>query len=338
MRLWKPKRQKPPGDPGDQVKRMTDTAELTKPETAAQLLKALAAECGAMGFQRELDAQHSVTFIDRGPDLLVTFEPVGDTLARGSSGLPLGLDFVEDKNWSLLHFSANAETWFRSEAMYGFVDELVDDAFFENFDQVTFYGSGMGGYAAAAYSVAAPGAVVVALSPQATLARWRTEWETRFLASRRMKFDDRYGYAPEMLEGSSAAFILYDPTEQLDTVHANHFVGPNIHALKCRHFRDRIEVSLQEMNLLHQIIEKAGAGELTPTEFYKLLRARRENSRFLRNLLFHLDDLGNPMLMALFCSNVLSRMQAPAFRKRLNIARDALEMEGRLPDWLEKQG
>jgi hypothetical protein len=43
----------------------------------------------------------------------------------------------------------------------------VDDGFFDEFEQVIFYGSGSSGYAAAAFSVAAPGATVIAVQPQA---------------------------------------------------------------------------------------------------------------------------------------------------------------------------
>ncbi|MEJ6745505.1 MAG: hypothetical protein QNK98_01850 [Yoonia sp.] len=46
---------------------------------------------------------------------------------------------------------------------------MIDDGFFEDFYNVLFYGTHGGTYAAAAYSVAAPGCTVLALRPQATL-------------------------------------------------------------------------------------------------------------------------------------------------------------------------
>jgi hypothetical protein len=49
--------------------------------------------------------------------------------------------------------------------------------FFDDFDQVVFYGAGQCGYAAAAFSVATPGATVVAIQPQATLDPRVTEWD-----------------------------------------------------------------------------------------------------------------------------------------------------------------
>ena len=45
------------------------------------------------------------------------------------------------------------------------LDELRDSGFFARFRRVIFYGASMGGYAAAAFSSAAPGATVILISP-----------------------------------------------------------------------------------------------------------------------------------------------------------------------------
>ncbi len=312
---------------------MSDAATMNKAASPDEMLDGLKSEIGAEGFQHLLDDVHSVSFIARGPKLLVTFERIQDTLNSSENGLPLGLDFAEDKNWSVLHFAANGETWFRSEAVYAFLDDLVDDAFFEEFDQVTFFGAGMGGYAAAAFSVVAPGATVMAISPQATLDVDRAGWDRRFPAARRLNFTERYGYAPDMLEGAAAAFILYDPLEPMDSVHASLFRGPNVTHLKARHLND-VARSLREMDLLHRLVEEAAEGRLTTEGFYAMLRGRRNHSRYLRNVLYHLDELQRPYLMAMYCSHVLSRMNAPAFKRRLKVARQALDDTGQTPDWL----
>lgn len=314
---------------------MSDAVKEKPATSATDVLDGLKAEIGTEGFQHLLDRDHSVSYISRGPKLLVTFERIQDTLEMTDEGMPLGLDFAEDKNWSVLHFTANGDTWFRSPALYAFMDEMVDDDFFEDFDSVCFYGTGMGGYAATAFSVAAPGAKVVAISPQATLDPELAEWDNRFPASRRLNFSDRYGYAPDMIEGADRAWLLYDPYQLLDSVHASLFRGENVTHLRCRHFRDHIARSLWDMDMLHWMIEEAAEGRLTPRAFYAKLRARKDHNRFLRNLLFHLDDEQRPYLTALYCTHVLARRSAPAFRRRLNAARTALAEKGTLPDWLE---
>lgn len=301
---------------------------------AHTVLEALKEDLGPDGFHRDLDAAHSAIYLSRGPNLLVSLEKIQDTLSGNEDGVPLSLDFAEDKNWSVLHITADGDTWFRSPALYAFFDELVDDGFFETFDQVAFYGAGMGGYAATAFCVAAPGARVIALAPQATMDIERTEWDDRFPRSRRLGFTDRYTYGPDMVEAAQQAFVLYDPHELHDSIHASLFSAPHVHRLKCRFLGADLARALRDMDLLHRVVEDAANGRLTPQGFYAMLRKRRDYKTFLRNLLFHLDDKHRPYLTALYCSHVLSRMNAPAFRRRLNAARASLSESGPLPEWL----
>ena len=314
-----------------------ELAEVQAATTPEEVLAALAADKGKDGFQDQLDGHHTVTFIARGPKLLVTFEAYEETLRVAKTGLPIGLDFADDKNYSLLHFSTDSESWFRAPAVYEFFDELVDDAFFEDFDQVTFYGASMGGYAACAFSVAAPGSNVLAISPQATLDTERAGWDHRFPDARRLKFSDRYGYAPDMLEGAGQAYILFDPYRPLDHVHASLFQGPNVLRLKCRHFDSLIELALREMDLLHRVVELASENALTRAEFFTLLRGRRQHTRYLRTLMHALDMRNKPLRTAVLCQHVLQRKDAPVFRKRLNAIRQMMIERDMLPDWLKEE-
>ncbi|MEM1387264.1 MAG: phosphoadenosine phosphosulfate reductase [Pseudomonadota bacterium] len=302
---------------------------------AEALLDGLKAEIGPEGFQHLLDARHAVSHLARGRKLMVSFERIQDTLEESDEGTPLSLDFAEDKNWSALHFTAEGNTWFRSQAVYAFIDDLIDDGFFEQFDQILFYGANMGGYAAAAFSVAAPGARVLAIAPQATLDHARTEWEDRFPKARQLDFTRRYGYGPDMVEAAAHAHILYDPHQWQDAVHASLFYATNITRLRCRFLGNRIARCLREMDLLHQIVEAAGEGRLTEQTFFRLMRRRRDHDLYLRNLLFHLDDQQRPYLTALYCAHVLGRINAPVFRRRLNASRALLAEQGAVPQWLE---
>lgn len=316
------------------AKDMVDTERATTPD---EVLAALAADPGRDGFQQELDENHVVSFVARGPKLLVTFESLEDTLGQSNDGLPIGLDFVDDKGWSLLHFAARSDTWFRSGAVYDFLDELVDDCFFENFDQVMFYGAGPGGYAACAFSVAAPGATVLAIAPQATLDTERAGWDMRFPEAKRLRFDDRYGYAPDMLEGADRAFILFDPYLPFDHVHVSLFQAPNVIRLRCRNFTGLIELALREMDLLHRLIEAAASGTLTATEFFRLLRARRDHARYLRTLLAQVNLRNKPLRSALLCDYVLKKKDGGRyFRKSMAAIRDKLAAHGGVPEWLDE--
>ena len=183
---------------------------------------------------------------------------------------------------------------------------------------MVFYGAGPCGYAAAAYSIAAPGARVLALQPQATLDPRVAEWDERFIRQRRLDFTSRYGYAPDMIDAAQEAFVIYDPEELEDAMHAALFTRPNVHKLRLRHAGGALQFSLRNMKILSRLIALGGTGRLTPEIFAKLARACREDRQYLRNLLRHLDDKGRTKLAHALCKNVTTRMDGvPAFERRL---------------------
>ncbi|TDL79457.1 phosphoadenosine phosphosulfate reductase [Palleronia sediminis] len=316
---------------------MTDTQERTRPASTEDVIAALRHEAGSTGFHRTLDGEHTATLIRRGPMLMVSFEDTAASLAR-RGGLPVGLDLVDDKDWSLLHVTADDASWFRRDAIYDFFDEMTDEGVFDTFEQVLFYGVGMGGYAACAFSVASPAARVLAIEPQATLERDRTGWETRFRESRALEFRRRYGYAPDMVEGAERAFIVFDPHRQLDHVHASMFWGENVTHLKVPRLEgvtdDRLDLALEELDILHRVIAEVGSGTMRAQDFYGYYRNRRAHGPYLRTLLQATIDRGSPRLTALLCAKVLETQRAPLFRRQLRAAARRLATKGERPDWL----
>ena len=265
-----------------------------------------------------LGPDHSVLFIDQAPTLLVTFESAETIRNTRMDQMPLADTLVDEAGWSQLTIMAEGETWFRDPEVYAFFDRLVDEAFFEDFDRVVFYGEGMGGYAAAAYSVAAPGATVIALAPQATLDPRVTEWDDRFFGYRRLNFTDRYGYAPDMIDAAEHAYILYDPQQRLDAMHAALFTRPNAVKLRCRHLGSALEDDLLNMGVLTELIDAACEGQMSEQVFHQLLRARRNYLPYLRHLLVYLERSDRPFLAALLCRAAVKRTSRPRFRKRLD--------------------
>ncbi|SLN34746.1 hypothetical protein TRL7639_01602 [Falsiruegeria litorea R37] len=271
----------------------------------------------AEGMAQELGDKHFATFIDRDATLIVTFETMQGIRAMSETQQPFGFDLVKTQNWSHLCIVSDGDTWFRDPKVYGFFDRLIDDGFFEDFDRVVFYGAGPCGYAAAAFSVASPGATVVAVQPQATLDPNMTEWDDRFVEMRRTSFTDRYGYAPDMLDAADHAFILYDPLQTLDAMHATLFERPNVTRLRMRNMGSELQSRLLDMNLLYRLLAMAGTGKLSARSFFRLYRARRSYPRYLRGLVGQLDSAERFYLNTLLCRNVTSRMPARRFRMRL---------------------
>lgn len=279
----------------------------------AKLLEQAEAE----GMSQELGDQHFATFIDRDSTLIVTFETLQGIRAMSETQQPFGFELVKAQGWSHLCIISDGDTWFRDPKVYGFFDRLIDDGFFEDFDRVVFYGAGPCGYAASAFSVASPGATVVAVQPQATLDPRMTEWDDRFTEMRRTSFTDRYGYAPDMLDAAGRAFIIYDPGQALDAMHATLFKRSNVTRLRMRNMGGELQSRLLDMNLLYRILTLAGTGKLNAHAFFRLYRARRAYPRYLKSMMTHLDRNSRPYLNMLLCRNVLSRMPMRRLRKKL---------------------
>lgn len=284
----------------------------------AEWKQGLIAQVEANGRHHPLGPQHFATFIDRNSTLIVTFETVQGICALSETGQPFGFEMVKAMGWSHLCLISEGDTWFRDSQVYGYFDQLIDDGFFEDYESVVFYGAGPCGYAAAAFSVAAPGSTVVAVQPQATLDPRLTEWDDRFAHMRRTSFTDRFGYAPDMLDAAQDAFVLYDPKQELDAMHSTFFARPNITRIRMRGMGGALQTRMVEMKILYQILTLAGTGKLTEQAFYHLYRARRRNVSYLKRLRLRLEIEDRPYLLALLCRNVISRMRAPMFRQRLD--------------------
>lgn len=269
------------------------------------------------GMSQSLGDKHFATFIDAKSTLLVSFETIQGIHALSDTAQPFGFEMVRAQGWSHLCLISDGDTWFRDPRVYGFFDQLIDDGFFEDFEQVVFYGAGPCGYAAAAFSVASPGATVVAVQPQATLDARMTEWDERFVEMRRTCFTDRFGYAPDMLDAADHAYVIYDPREHLDSMHSALFERTNVSRLRMSNMGSALQSNLISMDMLYRILSLAGQGKLTDQEFYGLYRARRNDLHYLRNLMVQLDRTDRPYLNALLCRNVINRMNAPKFRRRL---------------------
>ncbi len=292
---------------------------LGKAEWVARLAEVAETE----GHLEPLGKRHLATLIDAGRILLVTFETIAGIQALSEDGHPIGWEMVRRHGWSHLCLVSDGDTWFRDRQVWAYFDRLIDDGFFEDFDRVIFYGAGPCGYAAAAFSVAAPGAQVIAVQPQATLDPRVTEWDDRFRDQRRLDFTSRYGYAPDMLDAAEAGFVLYDPQEQMDAMHAALFTRANVQKLRLRHMGDALQTGLLDMDVLHRLFELAADGELDWRSFADLFRARRDNPAYLRNLLTDMEMRGRLYHAMLLARNVVGRMNAPRIRRRLELLEKA---------------
>jgi len=275
--------------------------------------QALLDRSGTGAWLKALGPDHAAVWAPGGDTLLVTFEQARKILTGETAGQPLAAQLAEPAGWSRLTLVAHGATWFRDPAVFRFFDERIDSEFFDGFDRVVFYGAGMCGYAACTYSVAAPGAAVVALAPQATLDPARLDWDRRFLIARRRDFASRYGYAPDMIEAASCAAILYDPAQTLDAMHAALFDGPNVLRLCAPCCGDALEAHLADMGILPELIDAAGEGQLSSEVYHRLFRARRRHAPYLAALIDRLDRSGRKDLALRVCRHARRITESETF-------------------------
>ena len=278
------------------------------------------------GYFSDLGDGHAAVMIEQSHDVLfVAFESVFGARATSETGMPVAFDVCERRGWSHLTILTQKQDWFRSESVWSHIDELDDLGFFEDFDRVIFYGAGMCAYAAAVYSVAAPGASVILVSPQATLDRQRTHWDERFPSTRRIDFTSRYGFAPDMIEAAGLACVIFDPEESEDAMHASLFQGDNvIHFPYRRGGAGSIEADLRAMSLISAISESAANGSLTASRLARHMRQRRRHVPYLRALLSRVLIEDRPALTAALCRSVLKHQPIPRFQQQLEKAEERL--------------
>lgn len=281
------------------------------------------------GFFRELGPQHDALFVRRGKVLVVTFDNLDHVYNNAEDRMPWGFGFVESRGWSVLGLMASGWTWYRDDHVFAFFDELRDTGFFDQFERVVFYGASMGGYGACAFSAACPGAHVVAIAPQSTLSRDIAPWEPRYRKVWWRDFNGPYGYAPDMVKTAASVRIFYDPRTAPDAMHAVLFRGPNVERIQCRSMTHWMASMWASMGVLKPIVEGSILGTLPRAEIYKLLRARRGNFRYEKEILAKLQAARRHDLLLPFCRWVLARRKGPHFRNALIQAIAVQKQRGR---------
>lgn len=272
---------------------------------------------GPDGFYTDNGA-HSFLFVPRDPDtLVVTFDNLDIALEKREDRRPWGFSFIEKNGWSMLGVMANGWTWYRDPWVGDEFDRLAAEGFFARFRRVVFYGASMGGYAAAVFSAACPGAEVVAIAPQSTLDKQIVPWETRYKVAWDKDFSGKYGDAAEASRAAGRVVLLYDPYERLDAGHADRFTGDNVLKLRAPLLGHRLGSSLQQMGILAPITVGALAGTLSAPEFYRMIRARKSFGRYQKELFKRALKMGRPGLARRLGRFVLTRGDHRWIRKEM---------------------
>ncbi|WP_439560007.1 phosphoadenosine phosphosulfate reductase [Roseinatronobacter sp.] len=272
-----------------------------------------------------LGKHHAALYSDGNDTLLVTFENIATIRTREADHRPLGFTHAQRRGWSSLTIMARQSRWFRDPEISDYFDAQIDAGFFDGFRRVLFYGEGMCGYAACAFSLAAPGATVLAIAPQATLDPEIAGWDRRFMAARRLDFRSRFGFAPAMLDGGRGAFIVHDPARKLDLMHATLFRRPFVTLLRTPDLGKDTGAALARLGVLAPMIDAAAQGKITHELFYTLMRARRTDASYLERLTRRCAKLGrHPALTLAAARFALAQSDSRKLRKCLRKAEKRL--------------
>jgi len=220
---------------------------------------------------------HAASFVDRGKhQLVVSFDNLSDAGNPYPDVAPWADKFVRENGWSHLGIYARGPSWYRDADLIAHLEKLRDDGFFAQFERVTLTGTSMGGYAALAFAGLAPGATVLALSPQTTLDTSIVPWETRFRKGMRQDWTLPYSDAAHTLDTVGRAYVLYDPFMKPDMAHVMRLPQENLVHLRGFGFGHKSAVLLRRIDYLKPVMHGAVTGTLDISAFYKAARARRD--------------------------------------------------------------
>jgi len=223
------------------------------------------------------------------------------------------------RGWSRLAISTRTDDWFRNPGLWAFFDELMLEEFLDDFDQVIFFGAGMGAHAACAFSVCQPGAQVLAIRPVATLDPGLTSWDKRWPEARRLDFRTRFSQAHELSCAASRVWLVHDPAIDEDAMHAALFHRAQLMRLDCRWLGPAPERALADMGLIAELLDAIVAGQMDIQRWGRLWRRRRSHPGWLRNMSHQLAEHPDRRLELRFLRAALALdADQPRLRQRLD--------------------
>ncbi|EPX79235.1 hypothetical protein [Litoreibacter arenae] len=237
--------------------------------------------------------EYAASFVERGNEqLVVSFDNLSQAGNDAYAREPWAQKFCADRDFSHLGIYAQEPTWFRNAELIEHLETLRDEGFFTGFDKVAFVGTSMGAFGALTFSSLAPGATVVAFSPQTTLDEKKVPWESRFGKGRAADWTLPYSDAAQQTKSADQVYLIYDQFHEGDRKHVERLKGRNLVHLKGAGLGHKSALVLSRMNVLKDVMEGAVLGTLTELEFYRAIRARKDIYLYRQAMEGYLTDRG----------------------------------------------
>lgn len=227
-----------------------------------------------------------------------------------------GYEFARKSGWSQLGIFAFRANWFRNPTLFAYLRQLRDNGLFARYQTVTFAGTSMGAYAACAFSSVAPGAQVIAFSPQSTLSPALVPWEARFPSGRAADWSGDFADAAAQTASARTVFLVYDPTEPADAAHADRFTGDNIVRLRAPRAGHKTALRLRQTDMLSTVVRGLATRTMDAAAFHALYRQSRLQPWYLDTLGQRLQARGRTAWLRRL-SDIAARNGRPGMAKAL---------------------
>ncbi|WP_265501126.1 hypothetical protein [Paracoccus beibuensis] len=272
----------------------TDGEENAKPARSAQpetvvieapaWLSDLRLSGQAHGFYHSMP-NYACTYVARSREhLVVSFDNLATVRGNPVSREPWGYNFVRKEGWSHLGVLSYVPGWFRDVDLHRYLLSLRDSGFFEQFGQVTMFGTSMGGYGAAAFASLAPGCRVAAFSPQSTLAPHLAAWDQRYPTGKHAKWDGLFADAASESRSAAQVWLFYDPAVEHDLRHVRRFDADNVIAVPLRHADHKTALMLKNGRILSSVMRDIVNGHATRAGIMKAYRSCRILPEYVQGL------------------------------------------------------
>ena len=283
--------------------------------------RAQAAKVG--GFLWE-GGDNAVMFVPGSKRLIVSFDNISNVQEDGPRW-PWGFKLMTgEMGASVLGVMGAKRNWFRNDFVHDTFETLRDQGFFDQFDDVLFYGASMGGFGALTYSRCVPGANVLAIAPQSTLDRRILPDDNRWGWTARLDWDGRFADAAGAPDGAGQVTIIADPYFQPDYDQVSRITGDNVTWLHTPFMGHQLPNAFVLMGILKPLLFAAAEGTLTPALFYKAFRARNDLPRYQHDLLMQAESRGKLRSAIRICEYTLRK------RKAKNIAASLERLRAKL--------
>ncbi len=273
--------------------------------------------------------ENALIFAPRSKRLVVVFDNISTAREEGQRW-PWGFKALwQDMGCSVLGVMCTQRNWFRQDFVHDAFEGLRDQGFFEQFDEILFYGASMGAFGALVYAQCAPGANVLAVAPQSTLDRRIMPDDDRWGWTARLDWDGRFNDAADVLENTGQTFIVADPYFAPDKAQVERIRGERITWLKTAFMGHQLPNAFVVMGILKPMLLAAAGGTLTPELFYRLFRARSDLPRFQHDLLMQAEARGKLKSAIRICEYTLKKRKAQNIKRTLDRLQDELAKQQR---------